>query len=173
MNANISWLYQVVQDANIFAEANLPRTQNTLKHAMKPHLPAETSTAHKGVVSLFAENLWPSLRTCSWTAVVLNEGEVIGETCYVYSGKQYHSPHAVLNAVPGIHPELSKIVETILLSTTKPSELHEEDPRVNKNMSLHIDNISCPALSSFFCTCMHHFRGYVTEPKILRSPWLE
>lgn len=139
----------MVQDANIFAESNLPRTKSALNRALKPHLPAESSTAQKSFISLFVENIWPSLRTRGWTAEVLTEGEFSGATCYVYSGKRFHSPHAVLLAVPVIHPELSKTVETILSSTAIPSEPREVEAYVNEDMSLHIENVSCASLSSF------------------------
>jgi hypothetical protein len=149
VHSNVSWLNKVVQDASAFAETNSPRSKSALKHAMKSHLPVESSAAQKGAISLFVENIWPSLKTRGWTAEVLNEGEFSGTTCYVHAGRQYLSPHAVLRAVPSIHPELSKTVDTILSTTPTESEPQEEEAQVTEGTKLQLEAISYSSLSDF------------------------
>jgi len=115
-----SWLGGVMNDAAAYGKSNAPRSEKALHRALNPSAGQE-SAARKGLNALFAENVWPALRSRNWKAVSVatEKGEA---KRYEYNGEQYKTTKSVLASVPKIHPELANMVETILSSVQLETE---------------------------------------------------
>lgn len=87
VDSNESWLSLAIQDATTFAGANLPRSKNALQRALRSRSPNESSTP-QSLPTLFAANLWPSLKSRGWTTSTIVDGEFSGTICYSYMGKE-------------------------------------------------------------------------------------
>lgn len=85
-NMNATWAKLALEDAVTFAKANEPRDSDTLKTALLISEPQKPQQG--GVSSTFAENVWPSLKSRGWKAVLSTEGPSAGKTRYTYVGKQ-------------------------------------------------------------------------------------
>ena len=86
VDANASWLTNVMQDATEFAKTHFPRLKQTIDHALQSHDSPSTPSPHS-LPGLFAANLWPSLRNRGWTAETIVEGEFSGTRLYAFAGK--------------------------------------------------------------------------------------
>jgi hypothetical protein len=85
-NANASWAKLALEDAVTFAKDSEPRDTDSLKAALMIGEPQKPQQG--GVSSTFAENVWPSLKSRGWKAVLSTEGPSAGKTRYTYVGKQ-------------------------------------------------------------------------------------
>jgi hypothetical protein len=84
--ANATWAKLALEDAVTFAKGSEPRDTDTLNTAMMTSEPKKPQQV--GVSSTFAENVWPSLKSRGWKAVLSTEGPSAGKTRYTYLGKQ-------------------------------------------------------------------------------------
>jgi hypothetical protein len=85
-NMNATWAKLALDDAVTFAKASEPRNTDTLKAALMISEPKKPQQG--GMSSTFAENVWPSLKSRGWKAVISTEGPSAGKTRYTYVGKQ-------------------------------------------------------------------------------------
>jgi len=90
--ASESWVTAAFNDALTFARSAEPRDQEALSRGLQSARSAGTkSTAplkKDEISALFSQNVWPSLKSRGWKAVVLSEGPNAGKTQYSYGGKQ-------------------------------------------------------------------------------------
>jgi hypothetical protein len=86
IDANATWLPKALQDATDYAKAHPPRTRNAVARSLRSH--SEGPAAPQSLQTLFAANMWPSLKSRGWTAVSVVDGEFGGTVCYSYSGNE-------------------------------------------------------------------------------------
>ena len=105
LTANESWTKLVIEDAVLFAKENPPRDAETVQKALKagasekPHL--------DGISFMFAESVWPSLKSRGWKAELLVEGPSTGKTRYTYKDKQVRVVSYFVRFVVIVKDELS------------------------------------------------------------------
>jgi hypothetical protein len=83
------WVVQALEDATTFAKQNEPRKEDVLK---KLQMMNSTSVPTEAA-SMFATNLWPSLKSRGWKADLITEGDRVGETRYSFKDKEVSSIH--------------------------------------------------------------------------------
>ena len=88
-----SWLKQVFADAVSYAKDNEPRDKETVDliyrkptESEQPPKPTETAT-------IFATNVWPSLKSRGWKAITKVDGSSAGKTIYSFEGKEVRLLH--------------------------------------------------------------------------------
>lgn len=122
LETNASWAPQTIKDANLFASTASPRSKTDLDQALLAYTGKELIVSQGSVTSMFAGNIWPSLKSRGWTSRTETEGSAKGKTLYVHDSKSYKSPEDVLAAVPSIHPELAPVVSKIQLAAGVESD---------------------------------------------------
>lgn len=82
--ANGSWLTTVIKDATDYAKTHSPRTKKSLSRMLHSQSTGEEG-GPQSLGSLFAANLWPSLKSRGWTTT---EDVDSGNKLFVYDGKE-------------------------------------------------------------------------------------
>jgi len=86
--ANKNWAKPVLVDALAFAKSAQPRPEDVLSRIQNSSTEVTACTSRTEMASLFAENVWPSLKYRGWKAETLSEGHPKGTTQYSFEGKQ-------------------------------------------------------------------------------------
>jgi hypothetical protein len=166
MRSLAPWIERAVDDATNYAKNNEPRKEEVLNKLQTLSVPTDAT-------SMFATNLWPSLKSRGWKANLITEGDRTGETRYSFKDKEVRSVHAfvtvifqfsnfmapqfsssdaVLSAAKLLHPELSKIVDAITHQANETLKQSNEAEALERNreLSLCIDNLCYSAIDKFF-----------------------
>lgn len=80
-------MQRVILDATSFAKENEPHAQELVDKVLKKPPVSEIETPVDSA-SIFATNIWPSLKSRGWKALVVADGDRAGKTVYSYGGKE-------------------------------------------------------------------------------------
>jgi hypothetical protein len=83
------WIGKTVEDASSFARDNEPRKEEVLKKLQTMSMPSVPTDA----TSIFATNLWPSLKSRGWKTSMVTEGNRTGATRYSFKDKEVSAKH--------------------------------------------------------------------------------
>ena len=78
------WFAEVLNDASNFAKSNEPRQDEVIHKLNTMNLPLTATD----VASIFATNVWPSLKSRGWKVALIDEGDQTGKSRYSYKDKE-------------------------------------------------------------------------------------
>lgn len=150
LSENESWIMKALADALAYSKVATSRdkdwvqsvidgTSDHKKDKKENHTQLKLSTE-------FNENVWPALRTRGWK----EESNKSGKKGYTYKGKTVKSISAVLDAVPRIHPELAKMVISLISSVSATCKQGEDSHPAS---SMDIDKMTLKSLKLFLLDC--------------------
>ncbi len=150
LSENESWIMKTLADALAYSKAATSRDKDWVQSVI------DGTSGHKKdkkenpvqlkLSSEFNENVWPALRTRGWK----EESDKSGKKGYTYKGKTVKSISAVLDVVPRFHPELAKMVSSLLSSVAATCK-ESEDPHPASSMD--IDKMTLKSLKLFLLDC--------------------
>jgi hypothetical protein len=88
------WLSDLLNDATDYAKLSVPRSQFIIEKVkqINNHSPSIE------LASIFATNVWPSLKSRGWKVSLITEGDLTGKSTYSFKDKEvrYISAHVVI-----------------------------------------------------------------------------
>lgn len=145
LSSNDAWLPQVIEDAVSFTKSNTPRDKDfankVLSGSLSPQKTPRENPVQTQLSIQFEEQVLPTLRSRGWK--VDQKGASTRKT-YSYSGQNYASIAAVLNAIPKKHPELMNMVNSLISSVRALCK--EDDASSTPQLEFDPKNISADSL---------------------------
>eukprot|EP00984_Skeletonema_dohrnii_P000282 scaffold91_cov114-Skeletonema_dohrnii-CCMP3373.AAC.4 len=150
LSENESWITKVLADAVAYSKVATSRdkdwVQSVIDGTSGHKKDKKESPVQLKLSAEFNENLWPALRTRGWK----EESDKSGKKVYTYKGNTVKSISAVLDATPRFHPELAKMVSS-LISSVHATFTPSEDPHPASSMD--IDKMTLKSLKLFLLDC--------------------
>eukprot|EP00986_Skeletonema_menzelii_P007190 scaffold2808_cov143-Skeletonema_menzelii.AAC.8 len=150
LSENELWVMKVLPDAVAYSKVASSRdkdwVQSVIEGTSGHKKDKKESPVQLKLSAEFNENLWPALRTRGWK----EESDKTGKKVYTYKGSTVKSISAVLDAAPRFHPELAKMV-TSIISSVHATCTSSEDP--HPASSLEIDKMTLKSLRLFLLDC--------------------
>lgn len=130
---NSCWAKLALDDAVIFARANVPRSPDTV------------TTQEELIRAEFYTHLWPALEGRGWKEDDDDEG------VFFYQSEKFASISAVMNDVLRVHPELTNMVLPLLVrieeSRTRSAQM--ENQARAKELAISASNVNLHRLQNF------------------------
>lgn len=169
--ANAVWAEKALRDAVSYAKQNAPRDQDAIDKALRKRNES-TFLETNDISSIFAANVWPSLKSRGWKAMISADGSAAGQTrysfkneevsfcCYQLLGSRIHTKllacifqftgvETVLKAVKGHHKELSNMVDTIFgeVETQRLNTMEGKENERSEHLALSPTSITWDLLN--------------------------
>lgn len=151
LSENESWIMKALADASAYSKIATSRDKDWVQSIIDGT--SGHSKASKGnpvqlkLSAEFNENVWPALRTRGWK----EECDKSGKKGYTFKGKTFKTISAVLDAVPRYHPELAKMVSSLISSVSVTCKQCERQPISVSSMD--ISKITLKSLKLFLMDC--------------------
>ena len=87
LNDTAPWIEAVFTDAVAFAKENSPRDQTVIAQVLRGSTDSVTKMKKSDTDLMFANSIWPSLKSRGWKAEVISAGFYAGKTRYSFKGK--------------------------------------------------------------------------------------
>jgi hypothetical protein len=89
LSGHSAWLGHPLSDATSYAQSNSPRPKEKLDRTLQECAGKEPALRSKhGMLRLFSESLWPSLKSRGWTTEQVTQGAYSGATHYRHGGEE-------------------------------------------------------------------------------------
>jgi hypothetical protein len=86
MKKNLDCVSLAIHDAVAFAKSVAPRDQAEIDAALGGA--NKTQSMKESITTLFAANVWPSLKSRGWKAKLVTEGDQVGQTIYQFENQE-------------------------------------------------------------------------------------
>jgi len=142
LHENNPWVSKALEDAIAFSKTVPPRDKNFVRdvldgmYSTKKH--SESNEVQSMLTEVFNESIWPALRSRGWKEV---EGS---KRRFSYQGNTFNSIASVLNILPRHHPEIMKMVDSVISSVSAKCSSD-----VDVTPALDVKNIAAEDMESF------------------------